>query len=189
MQAPFVTSAREPLDDTAILLHRFPNIHTRRGDNDQVCVLDVQERNFRFDFYGYVVGSPVPIQRGEAHAKIRRASFTHDHVVEGTGASEDLEWRDGGRGQPTSEQDHRDVEVGNKTVDELCAAAAHSNAVLAELGSGIHWLESFVTQDKIFCVYVAQDEAKVREHAKKSGFPASAVREVRSMLDPSSAVT
>lgn len=78
--------------------------------------------------------------------------------------------------------------VGNKTAEELRQAAQHSNEVLVGLGSGIHWLESFVTRDKIFCVYVAEDENKVREHAKESGFPASSVREVRAILDPSSAV-
>ena len=78
--------------------------------------------------------------------------------------------------------------VGDKTPEELCQAAAHSNEVLSGLGSGIHWLESFVTRDKIFCVYVADDEGKVREHAEKSGFPANSVREVRTILDPSSAL-
>ena len=78
-------------------------------------------------------------------------------------------------------------EVGNKTAEELRQAAAHSNEVLSGLGPGIHWLESFVTRDKIFCVYIADDQNKVREHAKQSGFPASSVREVRTILDPSSA--
>jgi hypothetical protein len=76
--------------------------------------------------------------------------------------------------------------VGTKNATELRSAAKHSNDVLASLPAGIQWLESFVTDDKIFCVYLADDEQKIYAHAEKSGFPASAVRPVRTVLDPSS---
>jgi hypothetical protein len=76
--------------------------------------------------------------------------------------------------------------VGAKSTAELRTAAKHSNEVLASLPAGIQWLESFVTDDKLFCVYLADTEQKIHAHAEKSGFPASAVRPVRAVLDPSS---
>jgi hypothetical protein len=76
--------------------------------------------------------------------------------------------------------------VGNKTGADLRGAAGHSNDALAAIGPGIQWLESFVTANKIFCVYLADDERKIQSHAQKSGFPASAVHQVKAILDPSS---
>ena len=67
---------------------------------------------------------------------------------------------------------------------ELAAAAERSNKALAELGPGIQWLESYVTRDKTFCVYLAQDEEIIRKHAAMSGFPANRITEVKGMLDP-----
>jgi hypothetical protein len=77
--------------------------------------------------------------------------------------------------------------VGHNGADWRAEAARCSNGVLAELGTDIQWLESFVTNDKIYCVYLARDEGLVREHAAKSGFPANSVSEVRAMLDPTTA--
>ena len=69
----------------------------------------------------------------------------------------------------------------------LRGAAQTSNAALAELGKKIQWVESFVTQDKTFCVYLAEDEAAIHEHARLSGFPANKVTEVARMIDPTTA--
>jgi hypothetical protein len=59
-----------------------------------------------------------------------------------------------------------------------------SNRVLAEMGGDVQWLHSYVTDDKLFCVYIAPDADRVREHASRGGFPADAVREVARMIDP-----
>jgi hypothetical protein len=67
---------------------------------------------------------------------------------------------------------------------QLRDAAAKSNGVLRELGTDIQWLESYVTDNKIFCVYLSTDERKIRQHAEMSGFPASKITEVRKMIDP-----
>ena len=62
-----------------------------------------------------------------------------------------------------------------------------SCGVLTAMGPQIQWIESFVTDDKIYCVYLAPDEAAVREHAKRGGFPATRVSQVRSRIDPTTA--
>jgi len=67
-------------------------------------------------------------------------------------------------------------------------AARKSNGVLDALGTDIQWIESYVTADKIFCVYLAKDESFIRKHAEKSGFPANRITEVRRMIDPSTAL-
>ena len=69
------------------------------------------------------------------------------------------------------------------------AAAQHSNNVLEALGSDIEWLESYVVSDKTFCVYMAKDEAIVRAHAEQSGFGATNISEVKSMIGPATAKT
>ena len=74
--------------------------------------------------------------------------------------------------------------VGTFEREQLRGAAAKSNEVLRELGSDIQWLESFVAENKTFCVYLAKDEAIIRKHAEISGFPATKVTEVRKMIDP-----
>ena len=70
------------------------------------------------------------------------------------------------------------------TPSELAEAARKSNAVLRELGPQIQWIHSFVTDDKLYCVYLAPDEATILEHARRSGFPASRISAVRALLDP-----
>ena len=77
--------------------------------------------------------------------------------------------------------------VGKLNGKELSSAAAKSNEALAKLGGKAQWLESFVVEDKTFCVYLAENEAAVHEHSRLSGFPASKVTEVRSIIDPSTA--
>ena len=74
--------------------------------------------------------------------------------------------------------------AGQLTPEQLHAISQKSCGVLQKLGPQIQWVESFVTDDKIYCVYIAPNEAMVREHAKLGGFPANKVSEVRTMIDP-----
>jgi Protein of unknown function (DUF4242) len=78
-------------------------------------------------------------------------------------------------------------DAGSLNEDQVVAISQKSCSVLKGLGPQIQWVESFVTQDKIYCVYIAPDEATVREHAKQGGFPANRVSEVKRMIDPTSA--
>jgi hypothetical protein len=82
----------------------------------------------------------------------------------------------------------RDIpKVGSFEREQLRAAAQKSNEALAQLGSDIQWVESFVVADRTYCIYLAQDEAIIRRHAEISGFPATRVAEVRKMIDPTTA--
>ncbi len=82
----------------------------------------------------------------------------------------------------------RDIpKVGSLEAQQLQQAAAQSNKALNQLGPDIQWLESFVTADKTFCVYLAKDEALIRKHAELSGFPATKVTEVTKIIDPATA--
>jgi len=74
--------------------------------------------------------------------------------------------------------------AGKLPPDQLKAISQKSCAVLRELGPQIQWIESFVTDDKLYCVYIAPDEATVRQHAEKGGFPANRISQVRSVIDP-----
>ena len=74
--------------------------------------------------------------------------------------------------------------AGKLSQDELTAISQKSCGVLQSLGPQIQWVESFVTDDKIYCVYLAPDEAMVRQHAEQGGFPANRISEVRSMISP-----
>jgi hypothetical protein len=76
--------------------------------------------------------------------------------------------------------------IGNATVDEVRTISQKSCSVLNNLGPAIQWLHSYVTADKIYCVYIAASEEMVREHARQGGFPANRVSEVRLMIDPTS---
>jgi hypothetical protein len=79
----------------------------------------------------------------------------------------------------------RDIpKVGSFEREQLRQASAKSNEVLRQLGPDIQWIESFVAADKTFCVYLAKDEAIIREHARISGFPATKITEVPKMIDP-----
>jgi hypothetical protein len=77
--------------------------------------------------------------------------------------------------------------VGAMTRNELKTAAAQSNEALAKLEGRAQWVESFVAGDKTFCVYLAQDEAAVQEHARISGFPANRVTRIERIIDPTTA--
>ena len=70
------------------------------------------------------------------------------------------------------------------TPDQLRAISQKSCAVLKEMGPSIQWVHSYVTNDKIYCVYIAPNEEMVREHAKQGGFPANLVSEVSTIIDP-----
>lgn len=74
--------------------------------------------------------------------------------------------------------------AGKLTLDELRGISQKSCGVLREMGPQINWVESYVTDDKIYCVYIAPDEASVREHASRGGFPANRVSQVKTMIDP-----
>ena len=74
--------------------------------------------------------------------------------------------------------------AGSLSSDELHAISAKSNKVLAEMAPRAQWLQSYVTDDKIYCVYLADDEAAVREHADCGGFPANSVSRVSTVIDP-----
>jgi len=75
--------------------------------------------------------------------------------------------------------------LGEATVEELREASANSNQVIAELGPEISWLESFVTDDKMYCVYVAPSEDIILEHARCAGIPADRISQVAHVADPS----
>ena len=74
--------------------------------------------------------------------------------------------------------------AGRLTKDQLVATSQKSCGVLNELGPKIQWVESYVTENKIFCVYIAPNEELLREHAKRGGFPINQVTEVKTMIDP-----
>jgi hypothetical protein len=74
--------------------------------------------------------------------------------------------------------------IGSADREALRAAAKKSNTVLSELAPDIQWIESYVAGDKTFCVYLAKDEDVIHEHARRSGFPANRVTEIRKMIDP-----
>ena len=77
--------------------------------------------------------------------------------------------------------------AGNLSSEEMTAIAQKSCGVLRELGPQVQWLHSYVTPDKIYCVYIAPNEAAVREHAVRGGFPANRVSPVMETIDPTTA--
>jgi Nickel responsive protein SCO4226-like len=77
--------------------------------------------------------------------------------------------------------------AGKWTADELKAISQKSCAVLRNMGSEIQWVESYVTGDKLYCVYIAPNAGTIREHAEQGGFPANRISEVTSMIDPTTA--
>jgi hypothetical protein len=74
--------------------------------------------------------------------------------------------------------------IGTLLREQVRGASRRSNAVLAELGPDIQWVESYVTEDKLYCVYLAKDEQIVRKHAQMAGFPANKISEVKRIIDP-----
>jgi hypothetical protein len=77
--------------------------------------------------------------------------------------------------------------AGNLSESELREITKKSMGVLAQMGPEIKWLHSYVTGDKVYCVYLAPDEETIREHARRGGFPANRISAVRNMMGPSSA--
>jgi hypothetical protein len=76
--------------------------------------------------------------------------------------------------------------AGSLSAEELHTISTKSNQVLRDMAPRAQWLHSYVTADKIYCVYIADDEAAVREHAECGGFPANVVAEVSAVIDPTS---
>ena len=74
--------------------------------------------------------------------------------------------------------------AGKLSAEQLQAISQKSCGVLREMGPQIQWVQSYVTDDKIYCVYIAPDEEAVRRHAQQGGFPANRISQVRTMIDP-----
>ncbi len=74
--------------------------------------------------------------------------------------------------------------AGSLSPDQLQGISQKSCSVLRALGPKIQWLHSYVTGDKIYCVYIADSEASIREHAKQGGFPANRISEIKAVIDP-----
>lgn len=77
--------------------------------------------------------------------------------------------------------------AGKLTSQDLQSISQKSCGVLRKLGPQIQWLQSYVTDDKVYCIYIAPDEAAVREHARQGGFPANRISQVREVIDPTTA--
>jgi cell division inhibitor SulA len=78
-------------------------------------------------------------------------------------------------------------EAGKLSSHQLQAISQKSCGVLRQLGPQIQWIQSYVTDDKIYCVYIAPNEKMVREHAEQGGFPANRISEVKQVIDPTTA--
>jgi hypothetical protein len=82
----------------------------------------------------------------------------------------------------------REIEgVGKLPQEQLQAISQKSCGVLHNMGPKIQWIQSYVTDDKIYCVYIAPDEETVRQHAQQGGFPANRISQVRAVIDPTTA--
>jgi hypothetical protein len=79
------------------------------------------------------------------------------------------------------------TEAGRLSSEQLQAISQKSCAVLREIGPQIQWVESYITDDTIYCIYLAIDEDAVRQHARQAGFPADRISRIRSVIDPTSA--
>lgn len=77
--------------------------------------------------------------------------------------------------------------AGSLSTQELQAVSQTSCGVLQKMGPQIQWVQSYVTGDKVYCVYIAPNEEMIREHARQGGFPANRISEIRSMIDPTTA--
>lgn len=74
--------------------------------------------------------------------------------------------------------------VGKSSAEDLRAGAQKSCAVLKKLGTDIQWVESYITDDKVYCIYIAPNEQLLREHGKQGDFPVSRISQIRAMTDP-----
>ena len=77
--------------------------------------------------------------------------------------------------------------AGSLSYRELQGISQKSCGILKEMGPEIQWVESYVTDDKVYCVYIAPDEETVRAHAEQGGFPANRISQIRTMIDPTTA--
>ena len=77
--------------------------------------------------------------------------------------------------------------AGDLSPEQLRAVSQKSCGVLREMGPQVQWVQSYVTGDKVYCVYIAPDEESVREHARRGEFPADSVSEIKTMIDPATA--
>jgi len=77
--------------------------------------------------------------------------------------------------------------AGSLTTQDLQGISQKSCGILNDMGPKIQWIESYVTDDKIYCVYIAPDEATVRAHAEQGGFPANRISQIKTMIDPTTA--
>ena len=78
-------------------------------------------------------------------------------------------------------------DAGKSSAEDLRAAVQKSCGVIRNLGTDIQWVHSYVTDDKVYCVFIARDEQLIREHAKQGGIPANRISEVRTIIDPATA--
>lgn len=82
----------------------------------------------------------------------------------------------------------RDIpNAGSLSAQDLQGISQKSCGILSNMGTQIQWLESYVTDDKVYCVYIAPDEAAIRSHAAQGGFPANRISQIRTMIDPTTA--
>ena len=77
--------------------------------------------------------------------------------------------------------------AGNLSAEELQGISQKSCSVLNQMGPQIQWVQSYVTGDKVYCVYIAPNEEMIKEHAQQGGFPANRISEVKSLIDPTTA--
>lgn len=82
----------------------------------------------------------------------------------------------------------RDIpNAGALTAQDLQGISQKSCGILSDMGPTIQWVESYVTDDKVYCVYIAPDEAAIKEHATQGGFPANRISQIKTMIDPTTA--
>lgn len=77
--------------------------------------------------------------------------------------------------------------IGGMSIVELCGAARASNQAIQKVGEGLQWQHSYVAGDRTFCIYLAEDEDKIRRHAEMSGFPITRITEITRIIDPTTA--
>jgi hypothetical protein len=77
--------------------------------------------------------------------------------------------------------------AGSLTLQDLQAISQKSCGILSNMGPRVQWLESYVTDDKVYCLYIAPDEAAIRAHAEQGGFPANRISHIKSIIDPTTA--
>ena len=77
--------------------------------------------------------------------------------------------------------------AGKMSAQDLQGTSQKSCSVLNEMGTGIQWIQSYVTDDRLYCVYISPDEDAIKEHAEKSGFPANKISKICTVIDPTTA--